>query len=500
MEVNMKKISVIFLLTMIFQYPVYTQLDSIQCTIGVAHGSATQDGRPIVWQTMDWDYPNWEVRYTTAFDYKFVSTYDDYYYLYPAMGVNEHGLAAVRSLTFDLTPATSGHNAYQTMLNALGKCRTIDEFQAYLDTTNIIGRTHTCNIAMIDSTGAAAIFEVGGNEYWRFDAVDDTNGFIIRTNFTLNGGGNAGLQRYNRSSTLISDFRSGDSLSHRSLIRYHMRDFSDSYSQPYSIPYPNQISPSVPFGYFPAHLSICNSISVSSVIIHGVLAYEKPELSTMWAILGQPAAGICCPYWPVGETPSYASHSNGGITAPLCDVAQDIRELLFDWSSVSYINSYRLRDSIGGGLWPCTFPTENLILDNAELLLDEWRNLDSIPINEMLATENYLSEMAYNSLLSCHDNLVSTDDLFVYDEFKIIPNPIKSKASAEYYLVQPSKVLLKIFDLSGKEVVNLNGGFQSPGKQNLIFNTERLKPGIYFCTLKTNPACAGQTKKIIKTK
>ncbi len=88
-----------------------------------------------------------------------------------------------------------------------------------------------------------------------------------------------------------------------------------------------------------------------TAVIQGILPDEKPELSTMWAMLGQPAAAICVPFWPVGETPSYAK-------GPLCEIAIDIRELLFDLSNYpTSINSYQLLDSIGGGLWTCTFPT-----------------------------------------------------------------------------------------------------------------------------------------------
>lgn len=420
-EVIMKT-SILNLLLLLVYITVSSQPGPMQCTIGVAHGSATQDGHPLVWQTMDWDISDWEVRYIDTYDYKFISAYDNYYTYYPAMGVNEHGLAAVRSLTFDLTPATSGHNAHQTMVFALGQCKTVDEFQEYLDTTNIIGRTHTCNIAMIDSTGAAAVFEVGGHEYWRFDAEDDPNGFIIRTNFTVNGGGTAGIQRFNRSSTLVEAFHSGDTLNHKSLIRYHMRDFSDAFSQPYPVPYPGQIHPGIPYGYIPTSYSICNHISVSTVVIQGVLPDEKPELSTLWAMLGQPAAAISAPYWPVGETPAYA---NGTPTAPLCDIAIMIREVLFDNPTyLNCINTYKLLDGEGGGLWTCTFPSEDLILDSASVLLNKWRNLDSIPFTEMLAAEYDLAEMAYNSLVECHSVITGNDPIVVMNEFDLYPNPV----------------------------------------------------------------------------
>jgi len=419
----MKKLTVLFLIIFFLQITGFSQLNINDCTIGVASGSATQDGRPLAWKTRDFDsYIDMQLKYNTFWEYKYIMISPLSYY--STTGLNEHGLVIFMSNTYDLEPAPSGPEEQDVLKYALGYCRTIAEFQEYLDSTNVTGRRVVGNFALLDSTGAAVIFEVAGYEYWRFDAEDEPNGYIIRTCFTVNGGGTTGLSRYERSSELINDFYAGDSLNYRSLLRFHMRDFSDYASQPYPVPFLDQVNPSIPYGYFPANYSICRDISTSSAVIHGVLPSEKAKLSTLWAILGQPAAGIAVPYWPVGETPQV---SNSTPTAPLCDIALEIKDLLFDLSGFpTCINSHLLRDTTGGGLWTCSFPNENIILDSAEIMLDQWRVLDSVPVNAMLNLENDLAEMAYDDLLECHSLLISTglESHTRLNEFNIYPNPV----------------------------------------------------------------------------
>jgi len=468
----MKKISISILIILFLQIIVFSQSNFDDCTIGVASGSATQDGRPLAWKTRDFDsYYNMRLKYHTYCDYKFIIITPTTNY--STTGLNEHGLVIFKSNTYDLTAASTGPNDTQIQEYTLGYCRTVDEFQDYLDSTNITGRSTTGNFALIDSTGAAAIFEVAGYEYWRFDAEDEPDGYIIRTNFTVNGGGATGLDRYNRSSFLLSDFYAGDSLNHKSLIKYHMRDFSDYTSQPYPVPFLDQIS-SIPYGYFPAQYSICRNISTSSAVIQGVLPGENAVLSTLWAMLGQPAAAIAAPYWPVGNTPTV---SNGNTTAPLCDIALDIKDLLFDNTTyTTSINSHLLRDTTGGGLWTCTFPIEDLILDNVETQLNAWRNLDSIPVDEMLEAENDLAEIAYESLVSCYENMtVGVEVLAVNNEFSIYPNPASSQITIELPTTPQKNTSLTIYNLNGQQLLT-----QPITEPQTVVDVSGLPKGVYF--------------------
>jgi hypothetical protein len=91
---------------------------------------------------------------------------------------------------------------------------------------------------------------------------------------------------------------------------------------------------------------------------------------------------------------------------------------------------------------------------------------------------------------------VSVYELISSESFNISPNPPESTAVIKYNLAHDSKVSVKIFNISGQQIQTLVNEVQKQGEQSVIFNTEWLRPGIYFCTLKTVEGI--HTKKLIK--
>ena len=63
------------------------------------------------------------------------------------------------------------------------------------------------------------------------------------------------------------------------------------------------------------------------------------------------------------------------------------------------------------------------------------------------------------------------------------PNPFKSTCTIKYNLPAAGIASIKIFDVTGKEIVTLTDGFQQAGFYTRDFNAGRLSPGIYFCKL-----------------
>jgi hypothetical protein len=455
------------------------------CTIGVACGRVTSDGRPLLWKTRDGSSVNNEVCYISYHTYHFVSVITAGYTSNSWMGVNEKGFAIINSSSTDLPAGTTGMGNGSLMAYALGNCATVAEFEQLLISTNSSGRTTQANFGVIDTTGAAAIFETGGNQYWKFDAADTIqapDGYILRTNFAINGGGSGGIERYHRTVSLISDFFSGDSLNHQSILRYQMRDFSDKYSNPFTIPFDGQLSPSYPYGYIYANYSICRSSTISTAVIHGVKDDELAQFSTMWVILGQPAGGIAVPYWPVGPTPAA---SNGSSTAPLCDSAILIRGQLFDVIQYpDYINTYKLRGENGNGIWKKIFAAEDSILIATYILLEDGRlNPDSDSL--LLASESGYAAYALSQLINTYDILTpvlaySNKTISVYNLSNNYPNPFNSSTSFTFNLPRGENVLIEIFNILGQKVSLIAHDFFSAGSHQIDINAENLSTGVYF--------------------
>jgi hypothetical protein len=191
------------------------------CTIGVASGLATPDGRPLLWKTRDTDEPDNEARWCVAHPFSYIGVFNADGES-PWMAVNERGFALLNANSLDLPgPGNPGNGLF--MRRAIAECATVADFQRLLDSTNGGNRRTQAHFAVIDSTGAAALFETGSQQYWKYDAADGSvpEGYIVRTNFALHGGGSVGYQRYLRSRVIIAALRAADSLKPRGIIRGH---------------------------------------------------------------------------------------------------------------------------------------------------------------------------------------------------------------------------------------------------------------------------------------
>jgi len=172
--------------------------------------------------------------------------------------------------------------------------------------------------------------------------------------------------------------------------------------------------------------------------------------------------------------------------------------------------------SIDGALFVC----DNIVLtslsglDNIEAGTINFINISnnaSLVNCDVHSFCNYLA--APNTFLTIYDNApgcnspeeviaacdsIQTSILEFSDEniFTVSPNPLESSTKIEYTLHQNSQVTLQILDLNGKSILNLVDKFQRSGEKEILFNGNRLKPGIYFCVLKTNEGI--NTSKIIK--
>ncbi len=393
----------------------FAMMHGFACTIGVASGSVTNDGRPLMWKSRDVGGSQ-VVKFNDEGRNDFIgigSVGSSYFW----MGVNEKGFAIGNALSSDLDrPMGNG----DLMLYCLARCETLADFEAILDSTNAEGRdTHT-NYAVIDAEGGAAMYEVGTTEYWKFDTQDDPNGYIVRANFSFNGEGSSGIERYNRSNAIMEELQADNNINYRSILQIHSRDLSDSQSIPYEIPYLAQYEPGKPWGYVRANQSISNPGNGSTAVFRGVLPYEPAELTVMWALLGQPAGAIAVPVFPVGLPPE---ETNTDDSSALCERAIELKGMIYDCpGSTLYADSYKLVNNDETGIWEQVFPMEEELFDTFDTYFDSWTSF--MPEDQViLEAQQAMATDAYDFLMS-----VTVDTLMVANFVADDTEPSPSRA------------------------------------------------------------------------
>lgn len=89
----------------------------------------------------------------------------------------------------------------------------------------------------------------------------------------------------------------------------------------------------------------------------------------------------------------------------------------------------------------------------------------------------------------------SSDIPGTFTLFANYPNPFNPSTKIRYAIPQNSFIMLKVFDLRGREIVTLVNEKKASGNYEVTFNANNLSSGIYFYQLKTESYI--QTKKMI---
>lgn len=70
--------------------------------------------------------------------------------------------------------------------------------------------------------------------------------------------------------------------------------------------------------------------------------------------------------------------------------------------------------------------------------------------------------------------------------FNVFPNPMKETTTLSFELKTASKVVVKLIDITGKELSTIENAQLPAGKQELILPSTNIKPGMYFIHFETN--------------
>ncbi len=479
-----------------------------ECTIMIISGRATDDGRPILWKNRDVTEPDQRYLYIEPMDYHGQSTYGFTGNFYTSdstrcfMGVNETGFAIINANCYNLPDSRiDGIDDGDLMTLALKWCSAIEDWEHILETSGIYGRRDCWLFGVIDSSGAARLYECGNTSYTVYDAnnfIHAPDGYLLRSVFALSGSEpSRGVPRYERAKHLLEYYTENNYLNVKYILQKLARDFSlgsdneYSHNDPYPLPYYGH-QDTLPAGCVITEETINRYKTRSCSVIRGVLQDENPRLATMYAILGQPVLSMAVPLWVGSEYVPFCLRGNE--QAPWYSlISQRMNDIYpFDSDNGDVImNSHYLLDSLGQGVYSWSLELEEWGLSEAETKLNAWRESEFSALDIRQGEIEIVNEL-WNGFVAQGDILFSglddNNELPELIEANNYPNPFNLKTVISFTLAGNSDVNLEVYDILGRKVRDLINTRLESGSHKVIWDGmnekgEVVSTGVYFYRL-----------------
>lgn len=494
--------SLLLLIFLSDRYAFIPPPDSGECTIGVFAGSATADGRPILWKNRDVtndiqkfcffdpQYPNSD---TVLYPYIGNVYSADTTRVY--MGLNQVGFAIINANCYNLPDTLSrGIDDGELIRMALERCRTVSDFDHFLDSTAIKGRKDCWNIGVIDAHGGAAMYECSNYSYTKYDASDPhqaPDGIIVRTTFAFTGGSNRpSMNRYKRASYLAHEPRGEEKLNARYVLQKMSRDLFNYLDDPYPLPYTGRQNGMPPGFILSRDVTINRNVTRSVMVIQGVKPDEDPRLSTAFSTIGPPVISVAYPLWVSSR--SVPIQLNYGVQVPMFLKVLLHRNRLYPFAKEPlYLDSGYLKNNDRTGLFDYILPLEDEAIDYADSCLRSWKY--SIPNSATVRdAQQSIADQIFSSYSEIPSGATGIDhpDEYYTAGMTCYPNPFNS--NTVIYLSgfdNRAELSLEIYDILGRKVrefPHISGPRNSITWNGRDFNGNQLSSGVYFIQARTN--------------
>lgn len=260
---------------------------ALGCTSLIASGRATLSGRPILWKHRDTgasdnflyrvDKPG-EIGYVGLFNGGDSLALDEVW-----MGMNDEGFAIMNTVAYNLPPNDPSWADREgvVMARALAVCRSVDDFEALLDSLPKPLGVQT-NFGCIDAMGNGAYFETDDYNWRRYNVDDAPDGVLVRTNFAISGTPDAGQGyiRYDNVAYLLAQAIECHTLTPASLTEGVSRNFYNSLIGNDMLATGDE--------YIVDQDFVPRRSSTASIAIEGPLRGAGASTMRMWTVLGYP--------------------------------------------------------------------------------------------------------------------------------------------------------------------------------------------------------------------
>ena len=369
-----------------------------QCTSAVIHPDATRQHRPVLWKNRDTDVLSNKVVYVKAvpFSYLALVNADATSGRQCYAGLNSAGFAIMNTVAYNL-PRKSGEMEDLEgiiMADALRTCRTIEDFEKYIQSNLGPDLGSWANYGLIDSEGQACILEVHNHGFARHDASAVPEKYLVNTNYARSGdeGRGAGYLRFERASRLFDEFEPGAVDPERILTEFS-RDLGHVLLRQPSLD-DAAGAPSDRDLWIFTRDCINRPSTSAAVVIIGKKIGNPRSLATMWVIPGEPVCAVAVPLWvEAGRSPRCMWT---GKDAPMWGESLRLKDIVRpakEGNKEDYLNLIRLINADGSGFLPVIRRVEREIIDRT----NEFLTFDHTP-EEIGDFQDELAEKAMAAL------------------------------------------------------------------------------------------------------
>ena len=379
------------------------------CTSAIFTGKVTDDGRPILWKHRDTDDMNNRMAFFHTGKYAFLALLNSSDTGHTAWtGSNSTGFSIMNTASYNLKDddIKEMDKEGELMYKALSECSNLAEFEAFLDRYPRPMRVEA-NFGVIDAQGGAAYYEVNNTHWVKIDVNDPKiapNGFLVYTNFSYTGrfGEGMGYIRYHTAMEIIMPQAPLRNITPRWIFHHLSRSFRHSLMGIDLMD--DRYAPANASGWVVDHDFIPRKASTASLVIQGIKPGERPEMTTVWTVLGYPPVGVAVPMWVkagdrqlemlcTSDTPNHAR---------LCDHALVLKSKVFPLTRANekkYFHFDTLYNKAGTGFMQQVERVEAAVFDGYYKYMEKWRE-HGIDLKELKKINAATAELLQSDYLS----------------------------------------------------------------------------------------------------
>ena len=171
------------------------------------------------------------------------------------------------------------------------------------------------------------------------------------------------------------------------------------------------------------------------------------------------------------------------------------------------VNQYKIYRNVGNAGWTYLNTTSNLYYNDGTIVISTDPQTSALVEYKITAVDlGSLESQSYSNTVNCrtpggeykakgqNQNSVITN----YELQQNFPNPFNPSTTISYQLPKAGFVLLKVYNMLGKEVAVLVNEVKSEGKYSINFNAAGLPSGFYIYSLKVNDFVQNQKMILMK--